>query len=392
MRPFSRPDEAEARLQRIQRIRQRPITKAIEGWVRESIDPDKALEALEFCLRRSADPVATLDHWESAAGLGLTLARIGAHRGPDALARILTGQGVSDEERQAARLIRDAQGILAGLSTSDPSLVRPSTSEDAWVLALESGISEIGLASDLERQRISTFGVETIAIGSLARGEWVPGEPPSMVATMAIEEPGKRPWYTVSLPPESSRGRTALTNDPSVEAPWAGSDWWALVWACHQTLHGDWTVPRPGWSPGLLSRLVQIKSLIEAELSPTQVERRRVNLDDVSWAVDLAVLAGHIEREPIDTPSRINSLGRSGLLSPIEAEAMIDAHRFLLECRLRLGCLGMSPESVPENPDKLSRVARSFGMSDGNAFLGLFEGFQAVARRLFAHVAERLGP
>jgi hypothetical protein len=308
------------------------------------------------------------------------------------LNRILSGEAASDDEGRLARWLSDAEGILPGLSLDRLVSWSPCSPEDAWAQALEQGITEIGQASVQQRGQVSTLGVEAIAIGSLARGEWVPGEPPALVATTAVNGPTAWPWFTVTLPPESTRGQSVLTNDPSAEAPWSGSDWWALVWACHLTLNGDWTVPRPAWSSGLLSRLVQIKSLIEAERSPTQVERRRVNLDDVSWAVDLAVLAGHVDPEPLDSPSRISALGRAGLLSPLEAEAMIDAHRFLLECRLRLGCLGFSPETVPENPDKLSRVARSFGMSDGNAFLGLFEGFQAVARRVFAHVAERLGP
>jgi hypothetical protein len=362
----------------------------LADWAWATPDPDSALAAIEECLRRERDPAAILDRWEAVPGLGLFLARVGAALGGGAVWRVFRGQGETPQELRLARLLKDAEGILGGVSHLGADPIVPTTPEEAWAMALDKGLALIAEAGRLVCAQAAEAGKVAVAVGSLARGELVPGEPPRLVCLSPLKGRLEWPWFTVALPPESLQGGAAVTTDPAAEVPWPGQDWWALVWACHAPIHGELLVPRPEWSPRLLARLIQTKALIEAERSPKHFERRRVNLDDVSWAVDLAVLAGVIRREPVDTPSRIRSLRDVGVLSPLESEAMADAHAFLLETRLRLGCLGFSPETVPENPDKLSRVAGSFGMNDGNSFLGSFEGFHAVARRLFVQVAERL--
>jgi hypothetical protein len=87
---------------------------------------------------------------------------------------------------------------------------------------------------------------------------------------------------------------------------------------------------------------------------------------------------------------RIRTLGRAGLLNMIEVEQVLAARRHLLEVRLRLALLGLEKDIVPENPDKLNRLAESMGMEDGNAFLAKHEQIIDAVRAIYLEGLERL--
>jgi hypothetical protein len=52
--------------------------------------------------------------------------------------------------------------------------------------------------------------------------------------------------------------------------------------------------------------------------------------------------------------------------------------------------LGFSDDVIPENPDKLARVAAVFGYADGNDFLAYHERVIDTVRGIYVEGLERL--
>ncbi len=116
-------------------------------------------------------------------------------------------------------------------------------------------------------------------------------------------------------------------------------------------------------------------------------------LADVEWLVHL-----HEMRYPTAThagsttalEARIQELGNARLINSVERDELLEARRHLLEVRHRLRLLGLTPDIVPENPDKLSRLAGSFGYADGNDFLAYHQRVTGTVRSLYVESLERL--
>ncbi|MCX7799987.1 MAG: hypothetical protein N2109_06540, partial [Fimbriimonadales bacterium] len=66
------------------------------------------------------------------------------------------------------------------------------------------------------------------------------------------------------------------------------------------------------------------------------------------------------------------------------------ARAYLLELRNRLYLLGADKDVVPENPDRLARLAEAFGDEDGNAFLRRHQRVVDTVRGLFVDGLARL--
>lgn len=117
------------------------------------------------------------------------------------------------------------------------------------------------------------------------------------------------------------------------------------------------------------------------------------SLADIEWLVHL-----HEMRYPTAThagtttwlEARIQGLGNARLINSVERDELLEARRHLQEVRHRLRLLGLTPDIVPENPDKLARLAGSFGYADGNDFLAYHQRVTGTVRSLYVESLERL--
>ncbi|MES1227880.1 MAG: hypothetical protein ABUL72_04360, partial [Armatimonadota bacterium] len=147
-----------------------------------------------------------------------------------------------------------------------------------------------------------------------------------------------------------------------------------------------------------LKELILMKSRIETERVAPQYRKRNIklgqgSLGDIEWFVHL-----HEMRYPTATKAGshvtldegIRALGRARLINAIEAEQLLIAFHHLSDLRLRLALLGFKDDLVPENPDKLNRLAHVCGDKDANAFLQRHEHMIDTVRAIYLEGMERL--
>jgi [glutamine synthetase] adenylyltransferase / [glutamine synthetase]-adenylyl-L-tyrosine phosphorylase len=151
-------------------------------------------------------------------------------------------------------------------------------------------------------------------------------------------------------------------------------------------------------TPERLRELVAMKKRIETERMAPQHRHRNVKLgrgglNDIEWLVRLHELrfptamqvgAARPFRE------RLAHLGEAQLLNTLEIEQLQAGWDHLVEVRHRLDLMGMRHDVIPENPDKLDRLAHAFHVSDGNAFLSYHESIRETVRNLYNESLERL--
>ncbi len=151
-------------------------------------------------------------------------------------------------------------------------------------------------------------------------------------------------------------------------------------------------------TPERLKELIIMKKRIETERVQPQYARRNVKLGhgsigDIEWFVHL-----HEMRYPNATKAGANlrlsegirSLGRAQLINAVETEQLLAALAHLSTVRFRLALLGYKEDLIPENPDKLSRLALVSGDKDGNAFLERHEHMIDTVRAIYLDGMERL--
>jgi len=78
------------------------------------------------------------------------------------------------------------------------------------------------------------------------------------------------------------------------------------------------------------------------------------------------------------------------MLNALEADTLVDANRFLRDLRAKIYLLGIDDDLLPENPDKLDRLAHACGFSDGNSLLSRHQSVVEPVRRLYVDGLERL--
>ncbi len=157
-------------------------------------------------------------------------------------------------------------------------------------------------------------------------------------------------------------------------------------------------------TPDRLQDLVRMKRRIETErVSPAHVHRQiklgAGGLSDIEWLVHLtemryptATLAG----STADMVARIVNLGRAQLLNAFEVNALRNARNYLLRVRTRIALLGFTRDLIPENPDKLEKLASVVSLSPGlgpltgNELLAIHEETTQHVRHLFIECLERL--
>ncbi len=151
-------------------------------------------------------------------------------------------------------------------------------------------------------------------------------------------------------------------------------------------------------TPERLKELLAMKKRIETERVLPQHMRREVKLGhgglaDIEWFIHLhemryptATKAG----ESLHMEDRIRSLGRARLINAIEVEELLAAREHLLTLRLRLALQGLKKDLLPENPDKLDRLAIASGFDNGNAFLAHHERIIDTVRAIYREGLDRL--
>lgn len=151
-------------------------------------------------------------------------------------------------------------------------------------------------------------------------------------------------------------------------------------------------------TPNRLENLIQMKRRIETERVVPELAKRQIKLGtgglgDIEWLVHL-----HEMRYPTATNAkgggpfmlRIRNLAHAQLINALECEFLMGACRHLLETRLRLQLLGFDGDMLPENPDKLERLARATGDETANTFLSRHEPIVDGVRRLYLESLDRL--
>lgn len=168
------------------------------------------------------------------------------------------------------------------------------------------------------------------------------------------------------------------------------------------------TVEPTPMTPQRLRTLLAYKKKLETELVPIRYRRRNVKfgeggLSDIEWLLML-----HEARYPTATdrtrpfpgekgpaeawrtPERLSRLSTAHLLTPMEKEALLAAYHHFTEVRTRLYLLNFHTDVVPENPDKLDRLAGCMGAEEGNEFLRDHEAHRDAVRGIFVDSMERL--
>ncbi len=146
-----------------------------------------------------------------------------------------------------------------------------------------------------------------------------------------------------------------------------------------------------------LESLSKMKRRVETERIPVQFRNRHIKLgpggqDDALWMVGLLWWANakEVDLEATSVLDRVSSLARVGAINAFERDALTDGWQFYARVRLQLAMLGLSDEVMPENPDKLERLANALGVKDGNEVLEAYERQRRVVRGLYESTMERL--
>jgi glutamate-ammonia-ligase adenylyltransferase len=151
-------------------------------------------------------------------------------------------------------------------------------------------------------------------------------------------------------------------------------------------------------TPERLSELVSMKRRIESERVRAQhtyrdVKLGRGGLGDIEWFVHLhemryptALSAGTLIR----MPDRIKAMARAALINAVETEELLEAQTHLLQTRWWLVLQGIEGSIVPENPDKLDRLAAVMGFADRNAYLARHEAIVKCVRQIYEDGLARL--
>jgi glutamate-ammonia-ligase adenylyltransferase len=151
-------------------------------------------------------------------------------------------------------------------------------------------------------------------------------------------------------------------------------------------------------TPDRLHDLLNMKGRIESErLKPQHVHRDvklgHGGLNDIEWIVHLTEMRYPTATKAGETSGmevRIRNLGRASLINALEVDGLLEARRYMLDLRTRLHLLDIRNNLVPENPDRLTLLAKATGLRDGNEFLRRHQKIAGWTRALFNATLERL--
>jgi glutamate-ammonia-ligase adenylyltransferase len=146
-----------------------------------------------------------------------------------------------------------------------------------------------------------------------------------------------------------------------------------------------------------LAELLAMKKRIENERVSPSARNRHVKLgngglDDVTWLVQLWLMRHPFAAEGVGTGTRerIAALVNSELLGQAEGDLLLRAHDFLFRLRFWIAANGFDHDLLPENPDKLSRLALGLGLSSPNHVLSEYQDLTSGVRSLFLEGVARM--
>jgi glutamate-ammonia-ligase adenylyltransferase len=151
-------------------------------------------------------------------------------------------------------------------------------------------------------------------------------------------------------------------------------------------------------TPERLGELAGMKRRIENERVKVQHRYRdiklgRGGLGDIEWFVHILEMryptALNVGTE-MRIRERIRRLGEAKLVNAIEAEELNEAYEHLVRVRHWLAMQGIENAIVPENPDKLNRLAAAMGLDDSNSFLRQHEAIVTRIRQIYEEGMARL--
>jgi glutamate-ammonia-ligase adenylyltransferase len=152
-------------------------------------------------------------------------------------------------------------------------------------------------------------------------------------------------------------------------------------------------------TPERLLELVDMKKRIETERVQPQYWKRDVKLgggsiSDIDWLVHLyemryptALQVG----QHITVQDRLRRMAQAQLINALERDQLLYAREHLLKTRNFLSLLGFTADVVPENPDKLDKLALALGKTSGYEFLREHEAIIDSVRVIYLEGLERLG-
>lgn len=267
---------------------------------------------------------------------------------------------------------------------------------EASIIALGSyGGRELGLHSDLD----ILFYSDTDDSAHVERGAQA-----SLSLVQALRRAGAPIEWDLRLRPEGKKGRLVQSRrlleqyEETTMEPWE-----RLALGRARAVRGE--VPpivrksafgRPLDAP-MLESLFKMKRRVETERVPVQFRNRHIKLgpggqDDVLWTVGVLWWkhADILDLSETSVEARLSQLFTIRAINAVEKDLMSEAWRFLVHLRLQLALLGYSDEVLPENPDKLDRIAMALGFSSGNEVIRTYEGHADALKGNFKATMGRL--
>jgi glutamate-ammonia-ligase adenylyltransferase len=137
-----------------------------------------------------------------------------------------------------------------------------------------------------------------------------------------------------------------------------------------------------------------MKRRIERERVPTGTEQRHLKLgkgtlNDIEWIVRMSELAHPgLPRPSARIEDRLSELTTAGVLNVVERDALAGALSFFRRLRAHLALEGDFDDVLPENPDRLARLATAMGMETGNELLRHYAEWSDQVRAIYQTTVE----
>lgn len=152
-------------------------------------------------------------------------------------------------------------------------------------------------------------------------------------------------------------------------------------------------------TPENLQELVTMKRRIETERVQPQHFKRELKLgygglSDIDWLVHLFEMRYPTALEVgkhILSADRIRRMAQVQLINTFERDHLLAAREHLLRARNHLSLLGFVPDVLPENPDKLERLASAMGLTSGYEFQERHASIIEGVRAIYLEGLDRLG-
>ncbi len=356
---------------------------------------------------------------------------VNAIKGSVSITELIVSGEIEEQDDPTARLLRLAPN-------SEPQLIADVCSYAYTVLLTRWTLSpDFNLGHELSKlmDRMLTLCAlrlevefDIIGLGSYGTREFGPGSDADLLLLVKdrktqplaesqaqkflaflsqLKRLGAPTQYDLRLRPEGSKGLLVRTFDGLRAYDLEGMEMWERFALGHARLivgsqdaveavmHCAHGLPL---TPERLLELTKMKRRVETERVKPQHVKRQVKLgtgglNDIEWLVHLhemryptATHAGSVT----DLQSRIRNVARAGFLNAVEGEILVEAHLFLLSVRCRIYLLGIDDDLIPENPDKLDRLAASCGFNDGNSLLVRYQSVTESVRRMYLDTLSRL--